>query len=304
MRTAGSALLMIMAALLACAAVAGSAVDRLAHTAGPVRRIAGDLPRDEAVRTALPAVLAHAVRSGVPAGIFVPDALEGPLERASAHAVDAALDSPGFQDAWLASLDASREAYVDRLEEVRAGSRDTAEVTLELGPLASHGVADLKKAAGDVGLGFLIDSLQTDITASVPLAFPVTDAAGSARIATVVWLSAAWAWAALGAVVLAIAGFIMAHPRRRGWSLVLGGLVVCLGAVGLLTIAAGLLPDAAPVPVGQDPAAGLAAAAQARVMEGLSDYVTGWAVPALVGGGVVVVVGGVMRLLVGRPRNR
>ncbi|HXD27957.1 MAG TPA: hypothetical protein VN621_04270 [Arthrobacter sp.] len=295
---------MVAAAVLACLAVAGSSVDRLAHTAGPVRQIAGDLPGDPAVRAALPPAAAHAVVSAVPAGIFIPDALRAPLERASERAVKAALDSPGFEEAWLASVDASRRGYVERLEQVRAGTRDVAPAVLELGPLASLAADGLQSAADDAGLGFLLGALPTDITASVPLALPGTGPEASARTATAVSLSSSWAWAALGAILLALAGLALARPRNRGWVVVLGGLVVCLGAMGLLAVATAIDPDTVSVAGRRGPAAALGDVVTARVLNGLSGYVGAAAVPTLVGGAVAVVVGGVMRLLVGRSPNR
>lgn len=303
MRTFGAAVLMVAAAILACLAVVGSSVDRLAHTAGPLRQIAGGLPSDPAVRAALPSAATHAVVGAIPAGIFVPDALRAPLERASERAVKAALDTPGFQGAWLESIDASRMGYVERLEQVHSGTREAASAVLELGPLASLAAGGLRSAADDAGLGFLLGALPTDITASVPLAIPGTGPEASARTAMAVSWSANWAWAALAAVVLALAGLALARPRNRGWVVVLGGLVVCLGAVGLLVVASSVGPDTVSVAGGQDPAAALGDVVTARVLDGVSGYVGATAVPALVGGAVAVVVGGVMRLLVGRSRN-
>lgn len=304
MRTFVAVVLMVAAALLACCAVAGSSVNQLAHAAGPAREIAGSLPQDEAVRAALPPVVTKALADGIPAGLGIPDAVRGPLEQATSRAVAAALDHPGFDDAWLKGIDTSRREYVARLGQVHSGERDTAPAVLELGPLASLGVAGLKDAVSGMGLGFLVGMLPTEVSASVPLDVPGTDASGSARLATMVWLSAGWAWAAVGAAALAVVAVATARPRGRGPVVALGGLVVCLAASGLLAIAAGIVPDGAPSVADPDPDSALAAAVTAQVLQGLSDYIVRWAVPTLVGGAAAVALGGVMRLLVGRPRNR
>lgn len=305
-RTAASALLMVLATLLAFAAVAGSAVDRLAHTAGPAREIAGSLPQDDAVREALPPLVLHSILDQLPAGVPVPSALEDVLERASARAVTAVLDSSGFQPAWMASIDASREAYVDRLEAVRTGKAETAPVVLELGPLATQGVQRLKDGADGLGLGMLAGALPTDVEASVEFDVPGIGPEASARIATLVWAAGFWGWAAAVAALAAVAAILLARPRARGPVLVLGGLLTCAWAIILLNAPGQWVPadGGAPAPQsGQTPGALLGEAVRAHASSVVGGRLETAGILSLVAGGAVLVLGVVIRLIEDRRRN-
>ena len=297
-RSTGPVVLMILSALLACGAVTGSYVDRLAHTAEPARQIAGGLPADQDVRAALPQVMIDGIREALPGSIELPEMLAEPLDRASARAVDVVLDSDGFQPAWLESIDESRQAYVDRLSGVRNGSAKTAPATLELGPVVDLGIAGLKEAAPGVGLGLVIDSLGQDITASVPLDLSSSDPAVAQRVATTVWLAGSWGWAAVGSGLLAVAALVLARPWSRGGMVALGGVVVCLWSAALLVLATRIAPDGA-----VEASAGLGTLAGSRIMSGLSEQVHGVGISSLIAGGLVLVAGVVIRLLVGRRRN-
>lgn len=297
-RSTGPVVLMILSALLACGAVTGSYVERLAHTAKPARQIAGGLPADQDIRAALPQVMIDGIRDALPGSIELPEMLAEPLNRASARAVDVVLDSEGFQPAWLESIDESRQAYVDRLSAVRSGSAEAAPATLELGPVVGLGIDGLKEAAPGVGLGLVIDSLGKDISTSVPLDLPTSDPAVAQRVATTVWLAGSWGWAAVGSALLALMALVLARPWTRGGIVALGGVVVCLWSAALLVLATGIAPEGA-----AEASAGLGAVAGSRVMTGLSQQVHGLGISSLIGGGVVLVAGVVTRLLVGRRRN-
>ncbi|PCC24886.1 hypothetical protein CIK75_12090 [Glutamicibacter sp. BW78] len=290
--------LMILSALLACGAVTGSSVDRLAHTAEPARQIAGGLPADQDIRAALPQVMIDGIRDALPGGIELPEALAEPLNRASARAVDVVLDSDGFQPAWLESIDESREIFVDRLSTVRDGSAKTAPATLELGPVVDLGIGGLKDASPGVGLGLVIDSLGQDIKTSVPLDLPSSDPAVAQRVATTVWLAGFWGWVALGSGLLALGAVVLARPWSRGGVVAVGGIVVCLWSAALLVLATRIAPEGA-----VQASAGLGALAGSKIMTGLSEQVHGVGVSSLVGGAAVLVAGVVIRLLVGRRRN-
>ncbi|MDN6170005.1 MAG: hypothetical protein L0J68_03095 [Micrococcaceae bacterium] len=298
MRSIGPVVLMILSALLAGGAVTGSSIDRIAHTAGPAREIAGGLPTDQDVRDALPQVMIDGIHEALPGSIEVPEMLVEPLNKASARAVEVVLDSEGFEPAWLESIDESRQAYVDRLSAVRNGAAETAPATLELGPVVDLGVEGLKEAAPGVGLGLVIDSLGQDITASVPLDLPSADPTVAQRVATTVWLAGSWGWAAVGSAILALAGLVLARPRSRGGVVALGGAVVCLWSAALLILAERLAPDGA-----VQASEGLGAVAGSRIMTGLAEQVQGVGTASLVGGVVVLIGGVVIRLLVGRGRN-
>lgn len=309
MRTAVSTLLMILASLLVLGAVSGSLVDRMAHTPGPARNVAASLPHDEAVRAALPPLVLHGIVDQLPGGMQVPQALEGVLERASEKAVTAVLDSSGFQPAWIASVEASRVAYVDRLEAVRNGEAATATATLELGPLATQGVKRLSSDADGLGLGLLAGALPTQVDASVELDLPGTDPADSPRIARVVWAAGFWGWALALAVVAAVASLWCARPRRRGPVLALGGLLTCIGALVLLTQPWSAGNAGQPVsPSGAGPSlpeAGqlLGTAVKDHVSTVVSSQLESAGILCLIGGGIVVAGGVVIRLIEDRRRN-
>ncbi len=308
-RTAVSTLLMILASVLVLGAVTGSLVDRMAHTEGPTRDIAASLPHDDAVRAALPPLVLHGILDQLPEGMPVPVALDGVLERASDTAVTAVLDSAGFQPAWIASVEESRRAYVDRLEDVRAGRVETAPAVLELGPLATQGVTRLKDGADALGLGMFAGVLPADVKASVQLDLQGTDQAGSQRIATVVWAAGFWGWALVLAVVAALAALGCARPRARGPVLAVGGLLTCIWAIVLLTHPWSAGPgDLTVAQPGAGPSVSEAAqllgdAVRANVIRVVNDQLESAAVPCLVGGGIVVVAGVVIRLIEDRRRN-
>lgn len=309
MRTAVSTLLMILASLLVLGAVTGSLVDRMAHTPGPARDVAASLPQDEAVRMALPPLVLYGIVDQLPDGLPVPQALEGVLDRASEKAVTAVLDSSGFQPAWIDSVEASRVAYVDRLEAVRNGEAETATATLELGTLATEGVKRLTNDAERLGLGLLAGALPTHVDASVELDLPGTDPAGSLRIARVVWAAGFWGWALALAVVAALASLWCARPRGRGPVLALGGLLTCIWAIVLLThpwsAGNGGQPVLQPGVSPSVPEAGqlLGTAVKEHVSTVVSGQLESAGILCLIGGVIVVVAGVVIRLIEDRRRN-
>lgn len=309
MRTAVSTLLMLLASLLVLGAVTGSLVDRMAHTPGPARDVAASLPQDEAIRAALPPLVLQGIVDQLPDGLQVPQALAGVLDRASTKAVTAVLDSSGFQPAWIDSVEASRAEYVHRLEAVRNGEAETATATLELGPLATQGVKRLSNDAEGLGLGLLAGALPTQVDASVELDLPGADAAGSLRIAQLVWAAEFWGWALALAVVAALAALGCAKPRGRGPVLALGGLLTCIWAIVLLTHPWSAGNGGQPVvPSGASPSvpeAGqlLGNAVRDHVSAVVSGQLESAGILCLIGGGIVVVAGVVIRRIEDRRRN-
>lgn len=302
MRAILASLLMLASATLACLGVAGAFVDGLATTAGPMRGIAGPLAKDPALAEALAPRLVAAITEQVPGQIALPSAAEPLLERAATAAVEKVAAAPGFEDAWLRSIDLTREDYVAQLGMVQEGTADSAGVVLDLGPIVSLGYEQLREAAGAFGLGALVEGVSSDQTVGVDLGVPAEDDPLQRPIAAAVAQAGQWGWYAAGSAAVCLLALAVAG-RRRWLALAFGGAVA--GGAGLAAwlwaadlAASGAAAGADP---GGDP---LARLVRDTLVSGLGTELVPWGAWTAAAGAVVVVVSMVTHALSRRRPTR
>lgn len=238
--------LIVVAALAACASAIAAYADRVATTSGPTTEIASSLANDPVLREALPAEISRRLLDRLPDRLPVPDRLQArmqaTLEETVGQVVNGLLDDPGFQTALNETVDQSRASYVERVR-AAAEAGNPAEVTfvLEAGPLASLVLERVHERTTALGFGGLLDALGTDVDLPIDTGAPTAEDLPPATAAAGLKAAAAWPWYAVLAVVAGALALWLAGPRLRWAVLAVGGAVAALvGLVGV--VLAGRLP--------------------------------------------------------------
>ena len=287
LRSVVSFLLLTGAAALGVGGAVAQWTDLAARTPAPMRQIVAPLTQDAEVRAALSSALAERAVREIPTIAEAVPGLTALLENLIGDAVDAALDDPGIDRAWIAALDSTRKGVVADIEGYDGGTPPT--LWFDLAPFVDLAKAKLISAAPDRLAPFVEEiSWTTELrTPLVRLDPDQTDLAANALR----W-SSRWAWFYAGAAVLAVAGLVVG-PRRGRW--------VTLLVVGLLT-AAGLAATLwwlgrMPLPSGS----GIGPALVGALAEGGLSHLTDWLRPS-----VYVALGaaglGAVGALLARPR--
>ncbi|GAA3671807.1 hypothetical protein GCM10023081_07680 [Arthrobacter ginkgonis] len=281
--------LIVVAALAACASAYAAYADRVATTSGPTTEVATALANDPALREALPAEISSRLLDRIPDRLPVPDRLQdrmqARLQETVGDVVDGILDDPGFQAALNETVDQSRASYVERVKAAAAaGSPDEVTFVLEAGPIASLVLERVHERTTALGFGGLLDTLGTDVNLPIDTGAPTAEDLPASTAAAGLKAAAAWPWYALLAAVAAGAALWLAGPRLRWAVLAVGGAVAALvGIVGV--VLAGRLPGS--VTTSGAVAAAVADAALNEASAQLS--AVSWWIVAI---GAVVAVGG------------
>lgn len=283
-RTAASAILILIAVVLSLLASLGGFVNHVANDPAPAREILGQLPSDPAVSELLPREIGTQLTERIPASLPLPDAFKRVLSDGIAKTTDTLLQDPGFQGAWLATIDASRAGYMEELRAVNAGTATTASLKLDIGPLADATYARVIQALDGSPLGALLPAPGTGPAVDIDTGFPAEETIKATTLAGWLALAGNWVWFAVAALLTAVISLAVAGKRSRGWVLAAGGALVLIAA-GVLALWTGNWAN--PVEGTDD----LQAAVTRVVLNGLGSQVGALAGWLAVGGGIAVVLG-------------
>lgn len=286
MRTFLAVPLILLAAALACLAIAGSYLERLAETPEQARAVAGPLSGDPAFLEALAPRLAAVITDRLPDEVAIPDALEPVIEQAAVQALDTIVTDPGFEAAWLKTIDLTREDYVAQLRAVHAGEAENAGVGLDIGPVAALGYAKLTESAGSIGLGGMVEGLRPEASVVFDLGVPPDGHPIQGPLAAAVAQAGLWIWGAAGSGVATLLALAVAG-RGRWMVLALGGAVLAVAGFAA-RVAAGDLATGAAAPGGSG--ATLEAIVTDTLVSGLEGQLVPVATGTLAGGAAVMVV--------------
>lgn len=240
LRTTLSFVLVAAAAALGVGGAAAQWADLAARTPAPARQIVAPVTQDADVRAALAGALTERAVREIPTIAESVPGLAARLEALIRSAVDAALDDPGIDRAWITALDSTRAGVVADIEAYDGATPPT--LWFDLAPFVDLAKAQLIAATPERLTPFV-----EEITWSTELRAPLLRldpqqtelAAGALR-----W-SARWAWFYAGAAVLGVAGLVVGSRRGRWGSLLLvglltaGGLVAANWWVGRLSVPSG-----------------------------------------------------------------
>jgi hypothetical protein len=320
LRTALSLILALLAGLLAAFALAGSRLDALVHTPGPLQQIAGPVSEDPELRQAVPAAIGSVAEGQLQERL--PDRLPGFLQDRAVNLVQDAADGmvtdDRFPAAWAAVLEQSRVDWLDRLDRIEAGSSEVeATAHLQLAPLAELGVDRLAESVesfpgGDSVAKFIRENAEaafaeleespngqdsraagdgdeaSPLVVEVPV--PDPDRVSAQQLSTAVGLLPQWPWLAAGAAGAALLALLVA-PRGRKWTVLVGvgAAVLMAGLAGWWSLNHVVIPEVS----------GLALVAAESLFEGLRDYAMPHAV-LLMGGGALLLALGVVAAMFSR----
>ncbi|OMH23060.1 hypothetical protein BKD30_14385 [Tersicoccus phoenicis] len=278
-RTVLSVLLGLVAVVLLLGGVTATAVQRTVVDPDGFTALTTPLSADPGVRDRLASTAAAEVTNRLSLPGALRDAAAGLIDKAAV----ALTEDPGFPGAWERSMRRSHDLSLSSLTDPAR----TDVLQADIQPLVKL-LAD--QAAGAFGV-----PLGGSVVGSDPVVLDV-GAPGQARLAGIVVRATGYAPAALvGAAVVAVLALLLAH--RRTTTLAWLGVGVLFGT-GLLVLA-GVMVRGAVASGANAPA--LADYLRYRVV----DLAAGAAVPWLVGlavwGAVLLAVGVVGRLVVGRP---
>lgn len=280
MRTLLSALLALLALVVAAGGLASAWLDEnLVEESGFVA-LAAPLGEDEEFQAALTDSLVE----DVTAGAGLPEQITSFVEPLIRDAAGTVTDASGYPAAWTETLRVSHSFTFAQAPDPSEPA--PAILTLDLGPV----------------VGLVADSIGGGLGVEVPVPEDTLIEVGSVErggvFSSVAGAVQAWGVYLAGAAVLGLLALVIA--RRRGTTLAFLGLGVALiGVVGFL--AGDWIPAAAARAPGTSAVAdvfvrGLAERAGASVAEA--------GVPVVVGGLVAVVVGAVAQLALGGRRRR
>jgi len=287
MRNVLAVLLAALAAIAGASAWGGSVADKALTEPTTIQQTLGGLIDDDGVRSMVATRVKAQLVERLPDGV-IPEKLATAVEKTVQRASDAVLDDPSMRQAWLDSLDASRQLYVQRVRE-EGGSAGRVEVVLD--PVATVVAGHVTDAISSLGIEvspaktvpWRLDQTIGDISPLAALSVPLM------KLVTV--QSEHWFWYGVAAAVLALLALLAA--RRRAVAVLAAGFVA--GAAGLVGIwGAGVvagLGGAAPNPI-------LAAAAGS-----VGELVRSTSTP-VAWTGVVVLILGIVMMIIGGTRAR
>ena len=261
MRALLSGLLVLASLVLGTAAFSAAWLERNVVAAEGFAELGEPLGRDPGFQAELREALAQQAADSA----NVPGPLAGLVAPAVERVLQGLQEAPGYGEAWTESLEASHQRTFS------ADDAGPAPAVLDLSPLARLAT---ERIGEDLGVPLPAPG---DVVADVG---PATD--WPARIAS---LAGTWPALAVGAGLGAL--LALAVARRRGAALAwLGAGVVVVGAV--LWFAAGAVPSLAADQSGASP---VASAFAAGLAERAAASLHGWLIPALLGGGILLVLG-------------
>ena len=118
MRTVTALVLAVLAGVLAVLAIAGSRMEALVHTPGPVQEIAGPMAGDPELGSGLARRVEDVVGRRLPDA--VPSFLAAPLLDLVGGAVDGLVGDGRFAQAWSRAVEQTRVDWVDRLDRIES----------------------------------------------------------------------------------------------------------------------------------------------------------------------------------------
>ncbi|RII43465.1 hypothetical protein [Galactobacter valiniphilus] len=288
MRNVLAVLLAALAAISGASAWGGSVVDKALTQPETVRSTLGTLIDDQGVRAMIGTRVKAQVVERLPGGV-IPKKLEKVVDTAITAATNGVLEDPKTREAWLTSLDRSRELYVQRVRD-EGGSAGRIEVVLDpLATLAAQHVASGLTSAGikvqaPATVAWRLDQNIGDISPLASLSVPVLQLSVSQ--------SEHWGWYALAAVVLMALALLSA--KKRGIPVVTAGFVGgSAGVVGLWASGVvGGIGSAASNPI------------MAAATSSIAGVVNSTSQPVAIAGGALFVLGIVMLIIGAAVRRR
>lgn len=287
MRNVLAVLLAALAALSGASAWGGSVIDQALMQPQTLHSTLGPLIDNKDVRAMLVTRVKAQVVERMPGGV-VPKRASKLVDAAITQATDAMLDDPQVKQAWLDSLDESRELYVQRVRQ-EGGNAGRVEVVMDpLATLAAQHVADALSSTGvkispPKSVTWRLDENISEISPVASIAVPGTQ--------LVVHQSQYWLWYAVVGGVLMLLALLAA--KRRAVAVVTAGVVG--GAAGLVGVwAAGLVGDVA---------GGSGNAVVSSAAGSIAELIRQTSLPVAVAGGGLFVLGVVM-LIIGGVMNR
>ncbi|MBK7821482.1 MAG: hypothetical protein IPJ61_10510 [Tessaracoccus sp.] len=225
LRTTLSFVLLAIAAALGMGGAAAQWADLAARTPAPARQIVAPVTQDAKVRAALAGALTERAVREIPTIADAVPGLTARLESLIRSAVDASLDDPGIDRAWIAALDSTRAGVVADIETYDGATPPT--LWFDLAPFVDLARTQLIAATPE-RLRPFVDEISWSTELRAPLVR--MDPEQTELAASALRWSARWPWLYAGAAILAVGGLVIG-PRRGRWAALL--TVGLLAAVGL-----------------------------------------------------------------------
>lgn len=245
MRQVLSVISLLLAAALACAALAGFQINQLLREEEPIAQIAGELPQQEGFSELVSETLLDQLESELPGGLgnLLGDRADSTVD----SIVASMLENERVDEAWDETLQETRADYTAQLETMfdqgTTGAASDLDLAVDLNPMAEAMTQPLREGL-DSALGWLpfLDASSFDFLAPelvVDIEATLGEGADPYTWALVAELSRHWLVLAAVAGALVAVGLLLGPGRSRWVALTLGGLLgVGLGLWIALAVAA------------------------------------------------------------------